>query len=271
MNNPFMLEQAEIFAARFKDLDEETRVTKMMTTALQREPVAQEIKGLISFVHALETKEPVPAREPVKPSQWTYGYGEVDKSSGKLKSFTHFPYYKKDAAWQGGEAWPDPGLGWLRLTPDGGHPGEGLGKVVIRRWTSPIDGSVKISGRIAHESAMGDGIHARIVHSAKGPIGGWNLHNQTIEAAIEPIEVKKGETLDFVVDCRDALSHDDFKWSPTIANLKRTSDKAGDQKQIDWVASRDFSGAQPEPPKPLDGWTALAQSLLLSNEFIFVD
>ena len=71
------------------------------------------------------------------------------------------------------------------------------------------------------------------------------------------MEVKKGDTIDFVCDLRSNLNSDDFEWAPVI--------RGGDQE---WHAGKEFAGP---PPEPLTRWEQYAQALLLSNEFAFVD
>jgi len=45
--------------------------------------------------------------------------------------------------------------------------------MVIRRWTSPVEGVIAISGKILHDEDEGDGIRARIVSSDAGLLGSW--------------------------------------------------------------------------------------------------
>ncbi|HUE12677.1 MAG TPA: hypothetical protein VMR25_00815, partial [Planctomycetaceae bacterium] len=75
-----------------------------------------------------------------------------------------------------------------------------------------------------------------------------------------------GETIDFVVDCLKSQDHDGFTWAPVI----KTKQVAGSPASIVqlWHSANDFSG--PSPPR-LDPWEQLAQALLISNEFVFVD
>jgi hypothetical protein len=79
--------------------------------------------------------------------------------------------------------------------------------------------------------------------------------------------VKQGDTIDFVVDYRANLNYDDFSWAPTIEAL----DKSEAGKPEAWDAQKDFAGNTPPPPTPLNAWEQLAQVLLESNEFLFVD
>ena len=269
MNSTFVVERAQAFAARVATLPAENRVRAMYRHAFQREPSFGEMEQALVFVKAAE-QEPQSPPPPPKPSPWHYGYGTLDPGAGKLGSFTPFPRFEK-GSWQGGKAWPDAMLGWLRLTAAGGHPGEGAGRAVVRRWVAPLDCALKVSGKLAHESKEGDGIRATLVHSGRGQLASWSLHNQKAETVLEIVELKRGEWLDFIVDCRSSLSHDDFKWAPVVALVDAREKARAAGEPFEWNARKDFAGPPPEPPMPLDAWSALAQALLISNEFLFVD
>jgi hypothetical protein len=58
------------------------------------------------------------------------------------------------------------------------------------------------------------------------------------------------------------LNNDEFAWAPTI---KLATDGS------EWDAKKEFSGPREIPPEPLKPWASLAQALLISNEFVFVD
>jgi hypothetical protein len=85
-----------------------------------------------------------------------------------------------------------------------------------------------------------------------------NVHKSTAAMNLQNIELKKGDTLDFVVDINATLNTDQHLWTPVIR------DKSGQE----WSARKEFGGvARPK----LGPWEHLAQALLMSNEFIFVD
>ena len=75
-------------------------------------------------------------------------------------------------------------------------------------------------------------------------------------------ELKKGDTVDFVVDCRTNPTHDSFLWAPFIKA------QAGGGE---WNAQTQFGGPGATIAKGLSAWEKYAQVLLLSNEFSFVD
>ena len=67
-----------------------------------------------------------------------------------------------------------------------------------------------------------------------------------------------GDTIDFIVDCRDNNNSDSYAWSPTLHAAAGTT----------WSASGDFAGA---PAPKLSPWEKYTQVLLESNEFVYVD
>ena len=111
----------------------------------------------------------------------------------------------------------------------------------------------------------------RIISSRAGQLGSWTLHNDKAETKIEALEVKAGETIDFVVDFNGNLNSDDFKWPPVVRTKDQGAGAPSGEYAVEWSAKKDFSGPPEPPPKPLSAWEKYAQVLLLSNEFMFVD
>ncbi|MEM7314156.1 MAG: hypothetical protein AAF497_13495, partial [Planctomycetota bacterium] len=84
--------------------------------------------------------------------------------------------------------------------------------------------------------------------------------NQGLCAATNGVQA--GEHVDFVTDCRSEESFDSFYWPVSV----RTADSSSDRTQ--WDSRKDFHGPL---PRPMTKWARYAQSLLLTNEFMFVD
>jgi hypothetical protein len=243
------------------------RVKKLYRLVYQREPTARQLKRSLEFVGT--EKSEAPPEEKAETSIWGYGYGEIDETAGRVKRFEPLPHFTGEA-WQGGKSWPDEKLGWAQLTAAGGHAGNDAQHVVIRRWVAPVDGTVAIEGSIKHEHAEGDGVRAFMASSRKGLLGKWVLHNQAADGKVESLEVKAGDTVDFVVSIHQSLNNNDFVWSPTIRLIGPAAVPTG-KRAKNWSATKDFAGPPGEPQKPLDAWEQYAQVLLLSNEFVFVD
>ncbi len=83
---------------------------------------------------------------------------------------------------------------------------------------------------------------------------------------VASLSVAPGETIDFVVDCRQSDDSDSFSWAPVI-RTKQVAGSANSLVQL-WHSVNDFSG--PAPARS-SAWEQLAQALLVSNEFVFVD
>src|SRR6185295_10693056 len=93
MNSPFMLDQARGLAKLAEGPDP---IRALYRRVLGREPAEDEIalgRRLLD--------QPAPPPVVYKPGPWHYGYGEVDEKTGKVKTFTPFPYFS-GSAWQGG-------------------------------------------------------------------------------------------------------------------------------------------------------------------------
>jgi hypothetical protein len=263
MNNPFVLEQARHLAARAGQGDAAARIQALYRLLFGRAPTADELAGGRRFVEGFE-------RGGTSTSDglaWRYGYGKVDEA-GKV-TFTPLPHFT-GAAWQGGPALPDPKLGWVLMTADGGHPGGPAHGAAIRRWTSPRDAVVSIEGVLSHKASEGDGVVARIVASRDGALASWTAHNTEAETKMSRIEVRKGDTLDFVVECRKDEGWDSFSWAPVIRTVEAPA-ATGAAVPQEWRAAEQFGGSPGKAKPGPTAWERYAHVLLQTNEFIFVD
>jgi hypothetical protein len=267
MNSPFAIDQSRALAARAKGNDRK-KITELFRMVYQREPTNKQLKSGLAFIAAAQNEATNPPPK-AAPTLWQYGYGEYDETAKHIKTFTALPYFTEDA-WQGGPTLPDAKLGWATLNANGGHAGNDLQHAVIRRWVSPIDGKISVKGKIVHEHVPGEGIKAKIVSSREGLLNEWTLHNSTTNADIASIEVKKGDTVDFYVSIAVTLNSNDFQWAPTIEALgTEFVDSNGYAKE--WDAKKEFAGTPSLAGKAMTPLEKLAQVLLLSNEFMFVD
>lgn len=262
INSPFLAEQARALAKHPQVTDAsspEEKISNLYQAAFQRAPREEEISLATKFI---EQQAKVPAPEPPV-TVWQYGYGEMD-ANFILVSFKPLPHFT-GSAWQGSGKLPDDKLGWLLLNATGGHPGDGLKNVIIRRWTAPEDCMVAVSGTLEHNTTEGDGVRGSILSSRSGLLALTPAYNSKRELVVPKVEVKKGETIDFIVDSNGNLNSDSFNWSPVI---KRVGEGSG--KISAWNAKNEFSGPA-EVIAPLNPWEKYAQVLLMSNEFAFVD
>lgn len=250
-NSPFLVELSRTLASRSRDLG------SLFRLAYGRDPAKEEIPLAEQFLAdaALETS-PAPT--------WQFGYGEYDSDAKALKSFTALPHWT-GKQWQGGPNLPDPQLGWVLWNPNGGHPGNPQHAAVLR-WTAPRDTTVVVTGTLKHGQKEGDGVMAVVASSSQSEKGRWTATNQSVETFVPAITLRRGESLDFIVTCRASENHDSFQWAPKVATVEK-------RQPTIWDIARDFpttsNGKTAE--SPLTPWEQLAQVLLLSNEFQFVD
>ena len=259
MNSPLLLQLATNFAARTDAASpDEKRVRLLYRNAFQREPDIDEVQAALRFVqnHASVETSDAPA--------WQYGWGHYDAET-KQVNFQPLPHFN-NYSWQGGKELPDAKLGWVLLNAEGGHPGNDPEHAAIRRWIAPRDGAVRIAGDVHHASEKGDGVRARVISSRNALVGEWTAFKGSASTPVERLEVKKGDTIDFVTDCRASVEFDSFTWSPSICYLAKS-----DALRAEWSAKMDFAGPRKEKPTPLDAWGKFAQVLLLANELVFVD
>lgn len=263
MNSGFVVEQAKALAARAEVAqagDTTARVQALYRLIFARVADADEVAAGTKFLDS------PPATEAVEAMVWQYGMGEYDETARQVRNFAPLPHYH-EGSWRGGPQLPDPTIGWVNVTAQGGHPGGDLKHTAIRRWTAPQIGIVKIEATLSHAAEMGDGVRGHIISSRAGELGTWTIHHGKVDTNLERVEVHQGETLDFVVDCLTNEAHDPFGWSPIIT---LTKSGGGDGKERRFSALADFFRPG-QKPIALSSLVQYAQALLLANEFVFVD
>jgi hypothetical protein len=258
MNSPFLVEQSRGLAKRAADAPD--RVRSLYRLVLGRDPSDDERRLGEKFLD-----QPGPAPVVYTPGIWRYGYGEVDEATQKVKSFTPYPHFS-GKAWQGGPGVPDPVAGWSYLNAQGGHAGNDLQHATIRRWVAPQDGAVTVSGTVAHRNKGGNGIRARLISSRSGELAVWKLKQLEAEMKIKALEVKADDTLDFVVDFNGEITDDEFVWAPVLEMKSSSAANAG--QKMEWNAAAQFGGPPTPPLSPIEKY---AQTLLMTNEFLFLD
>ncbi|HEY0456689.1 MAG TPA: PSD1 and planctomycete cytochrome C domain-containing protein, partial [Verrucomicrobiae bacterium] len=260
MNSPFVVQQAKQLVQRpdVKSLaSDDQRIQRLYQLTFQRNPDADEVALAKKFLSSqnIAAKE----QKPEKPI-WQYGYGAYDEGSKRVKEFHSLPHFTK-YAWQGGPDLPDPKLGWVVLNAEGGHPGNDAQHAAIRRWIAPRDGTISISGTLEHNSDKGDGVRGRIVSSRKGLLGEWMAFNSKTNTRSAKLEIRAGDTIDFVTDCRANVGFDSLNWAPVIKYTQKSADDP-----MEFSAKADFGRKPAEKPKSLGPWEKYAQILLDSNE-----
>jgi hypothetical protein len=202
---------------------------------------------------------------PAGTGQWQYGAGHYDLSSGRVADFRPLPTWA-GSAWNGSGQTADPALAYVSLTRAGAQPCDSQ-HAAIRRWTAPADGMLSIDGRLNHPAAEGDGVVARVVSSRHGLAGQWAVHKSAAPTTLGPLEVKQGDTVDFVVDCLESTDADQAEW---IAGLKLAADDGSSLGQ--WNSAADFTG--PGVPSLASqvayGWQLAFGRPITSEEFSLV-
>jgi hypothetical protein len=233
------------------------RINQLYRFALGHDANADELADAMEFVDLGEPKTSV---ETMNQLAWQFGWGTVDDASGKVQ-FQPLPRFT-GSAWQGSPEWPGPTLGYVMLNEEGGHPGDAV-HPVIRRWIAPAAGTVHVEGVLSHNHELGDGVRGRLVASRGGVKGAWDAFRTQIATTPPEFAVEAGDTIDFVTECRAGIDNDSFGWQVTV----RLTPTGGASAQV-WDSISGFHG--PMVP-PLSRWEQLAQVILMSNEFMFVD
>jgi hypothetical protein len=266
MNSKFVQEQARYVAAR-KEVadvaDDAARIEALYRTVLGRRPAADETVRVQQFLAKIKE---VAALEQTK--SWQYGHGEFDVAATKLKSFTRLPYWT-GTGYQGGPKIPDPHLGHGRISPAGSHAGRTAKHAIVLRWTAASAGRYFVDGELKHTHKEGDGVAAYAVSSRLGKLGTWTVHNSAAKTKVAAIDVQVGDVIDLIVEPQQTDTFDSYQWNPLIQVEKLTA--AADSKTkspTKWTFVDDFEGPSSPPQTP---WEMLAQVLLMSNEFVFVD
>ena len=271
MNSLFVIDQAKQLAARpeiASEHDASAKIQKLYRAVFGRAATAGEMALGAKYVELAQTETIDPAAK--APVIWQYGYGFFDEAAKRVTEFTAFKHFT-GSVWQTSAKLPDTKLAFASLSANGGHPGNNPHGAVIRRWIAPRDGTFTVTGKLAHPGKAGDGVRGRVVSSVEGEMGVWTVLGASADTKVEKIKLKKGEALDFAVDCRENDNTDSFTWTVTVRIVDYGASFSDDHGAIEWASAGGFSGLPGKPATPLAPWEKYAQVLLLSNEFVFVD
>ena len=258
LNHPLMVNYAKALAVRTaNEASDGSRVEQMYRFAYQRAPTPEQKQAAVELVEL--AREDTASSIPPAVADWQYGFGAFDEKSQRVAAFEKLPHFT-GAAWQGGPTYPDGKLGWVQLTAAGGHPGNDLAHAAIRRWTAPRDMQVRIHSTLIHEPKEGEGVRGFLVSNRAGLLKQAVVHKGQTELSVDSLDVKAGDTVDFVADIGSKLSHNQFLWKASITPLDRRAEV--------WDSHRDFEN---QGTRRLDPWEQLAQVLLSANEFVFID
>lgn len=264
LNNDFVAECARRLLKR-KEIPAMTesasttgRVRVIYRILFARDAIPIELKLAEAFLEASPEPDVSEASK-----VWSYGFGSVNEKSSRVEDFQMLTHWT-GKRWQAGPKLPDAKLGWLFHDRNGGHPASSNDRCAIRRWTSPISGTIAIESHMKHRPEPGNGVRGRIVSSRSGILGEARVDHSESEINVANIPVEPGDTVDFVADWQGHITHDEHEWQIMI---RKTDSGSQSQKEsvLDWNSQRDFTG------RSADRWVDYVHALLMSNEFVFTD
>ncbi len=271
MNSPFLRAQADKLAAKTpvqgSTVDSQS-ITTLYRRVLLRNPSPSEVELAQRFLNDAQSLADVPA------FLWQYGAGKAMRDpAGKITGFEFTPFTTYNATknrqwWGMGKDIPDKVWSYVHWSASGGHPAKDHAAVL--RWVSPFDGTIRITGELERDSPNGNGVRAVIATNLQGVKKDLLVPAKSkLPVAIGKLDVKKGEIIDFAVDSEGDTNSDGFQWRPGIHKLD------ADGKAVLLTQSdKDFNDGSHWPanrPRPESPLAQLAQVLLMSNEFQFVD
>jgi len=255
LNSEFVLDLAHKLAATTKAENDAGKVIALFKRVFGREPTAVEREKALVYVR--DNARHFDYKEP----EWEYGVAPL-LSNNELGEFKNFDVYKNNQ-WQFGNKFPNPELGYAMINSKGGHPGNDF--AVIRRLRVFDEGSVSLSGSLIHKNSAGNGVRAVMMHNGR-MVGEWRSHNASLSTESLSIELKPKDTIELVVDpIEKNPDNDSFEWPVVLAFKAR----GAREETIDSVQK--FSGSAKPLKVEFDVWDSLAQILLMSNEFMYVD
>ncbi|TWU57153.1 PSD1 and planctomycete cytochrome C domain-containing protein [Rubripirellula reticaptiva] len=259
MNHPFVAQLCRKISGdlRHRDAANDTSrdIAAVYRRVLGREPSPEEASASSQFVRmANDVTSGDATSSGSNTSTWRYGYGPLDADT-----FTPLPHWTGQV-YQTSEEFPDPQFKHLRLTMAGGHPGINEEFCAVRRWIAPGEGVVRITGTLKHAREGSDGIIAMI--RSTDVTETFKVQQSSKETKVGRLAVKRGDAIDFVVGPGATTRADSFAWDATVEGID------GELKKQRWNS---VNGFQSPPPPPLDPLAQLAQALMLTNEFLYLD
>lgn len=190
---------------------------------------------LATYVNDLRAKSSLSRLTVLPPEQrvWQFGYGQFDEAKQRTAGFTFLAHWD-GSAWRATATLPDAEIGAV-VKAEGGHPGTNF--AAIRRWVAPADGVLSVSGELSRPDSRGNGVRGRLISSRLGLSGQWTVRTGAVPTPADAIEVRRGDTIDLMVDAVDGdVSYDTFSWTTQFIL------KADDAKQLTYDSLTGFHG-----------------------------
>ena len=270
MNSPFMRELSlQLAQTETASTDSAKTISTLYRKILQRDPQPAELQIAQRFLNDSGQLQSEPA------FRWSYGTMRFSKcADGEVKfndwkPFSVLNQKHSNQTWSHTGVIPDKEWHYAMWHPTGGHAGQGDVAPAVR-WTAPIDETIRVFGKLKKDSKQGNGVRGWIASSTRGVLKEVPVAPASEQVVgLAKLDVKKGETLTFAVGSEGDTNSDSFNWAPEIHRLN-----ANGSTTLLTNARADFCGkdgwplnrAKPQPPL-----SQLAQVLLMSNEFQFID
>ena len=256
MNSPLVIQQARAIMERseIRELQStDERLNALFKMLFQRDVTPLEVSKAKQFLSKVEEEDKVFHEV----NAWSYGYSiyRDDKPTVNFKPFRQYEQHQ----YQFNRRFPDPRFGKAALHAEGGWAVKDIKYGVVRRWTSPVSGTISIEGDLDHQAEESDGVIGFIHVSGSGQIWKGQASNGHAKLS-QTIEIKKGAHVDFLVLPGANDKGDSFSWTPEIRFEERVFSAVGQ-----------FGPPKKEGVEPLKPWEKLAQVLLESNEMIFLN
>ena len=253
MNSQMVMDCSKVIAESLKGLGtDKEKVDLLFKNTLSRLPTASERQKALLFVE--QNKAKFNYRKP----EIEFGIARI--SENKLTGFKRFEKFTNKTLQFNGK-FPHPKYEYASLKSNGGHPGGNF--PVVRRLSFFESGQLSLQGTLKHPNSKGDGVRA-VLFLNGSKVQAWKSHNNSVSTRHASLKVKSGDVVELAVEPTATHGFDSYTW---VKKLKLKQD--GKLKEIDLQAM--FTSEQGGGATLYSVWDALAQVMLMSNEFLYVD
>ncbi|RYD56774.1 MAG: hypothetical protein EOP83_21235 [Verrucomicrobiaceae bacterium] len=177
-----------------------------------------------------------------------------------------FPIYANDV-WKTGADPATAPIRWLNVGAGGGHAA--AGHAMVLRWRATGTGQVKMAGHLKRSQKGGNTLAWRIDGKGKSLAEAAFSPESSVDIEGTWIDVKPGDTMDFVLRAPEGDSCGGVNWS---LNIEGRESEAQPETEVGSFAKQfPTSNNPPGGVQPASPWADLVQMLWASNEFHFVD
>ena len=263
LNGRLVLRQAARLSsdAAFKGLpDDRTRIHWIYQKLFRRAPSDEEMQVAQDWIGSANPADYAPPLG----GYWEVRHGpDEGKPSADLSPFPIFA----DNVWK---ITPDPStspIRWLNAGARGGHAS--ARHTMVMRWRSNGAGKVRMTGQLTRTQKGGNILAWRIDGKGATHAEARLSPDASVDIAGTWIDVKPGDTMDFVLRAPDGDACGNVNWTLRIEGRESESQPVAEVG--------DFTRQFPTSNDPIPGaasadpWADLIQMLWASNEFHFID